>query len=152
MNDDWKLEIVGPIDPSFNSYIDNYFLQNPRLKGRVKFQDAITNREALWQYYAKAKIFVLPSRWEGFALVYLEAAKAGCYIVSTDISAAYEITDNGRLGSIFPVNDSKKLSQILQEVTVNPGRLRDVCSAIQKYAYDKFYWPTLCKKIDSFLN
>lgn len=151
-DDQWILEIVGPIEDSFQIYIENYFKKNPWLRKRVRFTGAIIDRNELWHYYRKAKIFVLPSRWEGFALVYLEAARAGCYIISTDISPAYDITDNGRLGSLFPKDDSGALSELLFEVTQDSGRLNRLCSIIQNNVYDHYYWPVLCQRIEVLIR
>jgi L-malate glycosyltransferase len=148
----WQLEIVGPVEPSFNAFIEEYFRTNPSLKERVKFIGSVTDRELLWEYYSRAKIFVLSSKWEGFPLVFLEAAKAGCYIISTEISPAYDMTDNGRLGSMFPIDDSKRLSEVLLETTKDERRLEGVCRQVQDYVYERFYWPTLCRKIDNYLN
>jgi L-malate glycosyltransferase len=151
-DDQWALEIVGPIDDSFHVYIENYFKKYPQLRKRVRFTGPITDRKQLWQFYRKAKIFVLPSRWEGFALVYLEAARAGCYIISTDISPAFDITRNGSLGSIFPKNDPEALSKLLWHVTQDATRLKSLCSAIQNNVYDHYYWPVLCQKIDTLIS
>ena len=58
LNDKWKLELIGPIEESFNTYINNFMNDNPDLNGRISFTGSISDRKALDYKYKKAKIFV----------------------------------------------------------------------------------------------
>jgi glycosyltransferase involved in cell wall biosynthesis len=144
----WKIYIIGPIEPNFKAQIDLFYRQNPKLKHIVFFTGAIYDRDLLEQYYQKAKVFVLTSKWEGFALVYLEAIKNGCYIVSTDITPAYDVTNNGEHGSCFSVGDSDTLASILIQIMEGTRNIEANCELSQKYAYEHFYWPTLIGKLN----
>ena len=62
----WKLKLVGTIEDEFKKYIDEYYQTYPDLVNRVIFTGAIADREAVSIEYEKAKVFVLPSRWESF--------------------------------------------------------------------------------------
>lgn len=151
-NKGWKLEVVGPIDPTFKKYIHNLFIKNPSLKDQVYFIDEISDRALLDQYFQRAKIFVLPSRWESFGLVLLEAAKSGCYIISTAIAPAFDITANEKYGNLFSIDDISGLADCLDKIANDSEKLEHNCHEIQNYVYDKFYWVTSCKSIDHFLN
>jgi len=63
--------------------------------------------------YIKAKGFCLTSRCEGFPNVFGEAANKGCYIISSNIDPAGDITDDQKYGSIFPLNDYETLASEL---------------------------------------
>jgi len=151
-NNTWKLEVIGPVEDDFKSYISNFFKENPNLIDRLLLTGGILDRDVLNDKYIKAKIFVLTSRSEGFPLVFLEAIKAGCTIISTDLDTAYDVTDNGKLGGIFPIGDFMELSKILESKVSNVEKLSNDCLSIQNFAYNNFYWKTICANILKQMN
>jgi glycosyltransferase involved in cell wall biosynthesis len=152
MNTEWNLSLIGPIEKSFEQYIKVYFEENPYLLSRIDITGSIDDREVLESKYDKAKIFVLTSKWEGFPLVFLEAIKSGCTILSTDFSSAIDITDDGKYGGLFKIDDSEKLSELMIKYTSDTEFLKNNCSSIQDYAYKHFYWDVICEKLDYLLT
>ena len=57
--------------------------------GNVKYVGALSDSE-LRDWYMRAKVFALPSLWEGVGMAALEAASCGCEIVLTDFGAPKE--------------------------------------------------------------
>jgi glycosyltransferase involved in cell wall biosynthesis len=55
-------------------------------------------------------VFVHPSRWEGFGLVFLEAMAAGLPIVATQQGSIPEIVQHGQTGLLVPVDDVRALA------------------------------------------
>ncbi|MBU3073206.1 glycosyltransferase [Clostridium estertheticum] len=149
---DWKLKIIGPIEDEFRSYIDNFYKENPNLKERIIFTGPIYDRKKLENEYRKAKVFCLTSRYESFGLVFLEAMKNGCYIITSNVESSSDITDNKKYGDIFSVDDEVGLAQCFSKTCNQENKIKENCSSIQSYAYERFYWPTICKKIDSLLK
>lgn len=145
----WSLKFIGPITSSFCTEIDTYFESNPHLKDRIEFTGAIFDRGLLKSMYERSKIFVLTSRWEGFALVYLEALMGGCTIVSTDITPAYDVTDNQNFGKLFPIGDVKALTETLLSLVEDEEYLEHNAYAVQKFGYEKFYWPKIVDQINT---
>ncbi|MCB2356980.1 glycosyltransferase family 4 protein [Clostridium estertheticum] len=148
----WKLKLIGHIEPSFQGYVDNFINVNPELKDRIIFTGRINDRKLIEEKYRKAKIFCLTSRCEGFPNVFGEAANKGCYMISSDIDSAWDITDDKKYGSIFPINDYNALANEFITVCSNEVRLETVCNDIQIYAREHFEWIKLCQKIDFLLN
>jgi len=148
----WKLKLVGSIEPNFQAYIDNFININPELKDKIIFTGRINDRKLIEEEYRKAKIFCLTSRFEGFPNVFAEGANKGCYIISSDIDPAWDITDDKKYGSIFPINDYVTLANEMIKVCSNEERLEIVCRDIQTYSKENFEWIKLCQKIDCFLN
>jgi glycosyltransferase involved in cell wall biosynthesis len=115
---DWKMILIGPIEVKENNFqqkIDDFFISNPHLKNRVLFLGTIYDKNELWEWFNKSKVFVLPSRFEGFANVFAEAVRFNNYIVSTDIGGAKEMIREG-CGEIVQQEDCIGLSQVLQKI------------------------------------
>lgn len=148
----WEIRIIGPIEESFHDYINSYFIKYPELIDRVTFVGPIYDRYELEKEYLRSKIFCLSSRAESFGLVLLEAMQYGCYIITTNVESAYDLTDNGKYGSIVPIDDTESLAASIIETCKNNYSLEELCNSAQNFVYTQFYWPTICKKIDSLLN
>lgn len=113
---DWKVCLIGPIEKDFQSIIDNFFKQYPEKIGKVIFTGPIYDKKELWEYYNRAKVFVLTSRFEGYPIVYPEAKRFANYIVSTSVSACEDIIENGKYGKSISIDNDKELALILSEI------------------------------------
>ena len=145
------MEIIGPIEEDFKPFIIDYFKQNPNLKEQVTFTGPINDRKKLENYYATAKIFALTSRYEGFPLVLAEAAKHGCFIVSTDLPAAKDLINDNQYGKLFPIDNEEDLTHVLKEISNEQNIMAKLSLEFQSFAYKHFYWPEICKKIDKLV-
>lgn len=101
---------------AFRQELLNVLDGNP-FAAQVIILGPIYDKVQLEEEYRKAKIFCLTSLVECYAHVFAEAAKNGCYIVSTDVDGALDITHNQRYGTIHPTHDWQSVGQTLQQVT-----------------------------------
>ncbi|THG58363.1 glycosyltransferase family 4 protein [Klebsiella variicola] len=76
----------------------------------VEFTGWIPQNE-LFQYYTKANCLVIPSRWEGLAMVPLEAISYKLPVIASDIPAFHEINQVSNL--YFSNGDSDSLAKLL---------------------------------------
>ncbi len=106
---EWILDIVGEgvEEKLYHSQIEKYYLED-----RV-FIHPFTNQ--IQDYYSKAQIYVLSSRWEGFGLVLVEAMAHGLPIVSSDLPTSKEIM--GDFALYFKNGDIEELAQRLEDAT-----------------------------------
>jgi phosphatidylinositol alpha-1,6-mannosyltransferase len=100
-----KLLIAGDGDdrPRLEAKADNLGLQD-----RVQFLGRVSN-ERLTSLYRDCGFFVMPSRDEGFGLVFLEAMQAGKACIGGQ-GAAAEIISAGRTGFVVDPADLQQLS------------------------------------------
>ena len=109
-NEDFQLLIVG--NGSLKKKL-SCLVKNFNLESDIKF---IPFSENIFDYYLKAKVFVLSSIYEGFGNVLAEALFSNCYCISYDINhGPKDILDNGRFGVLLKDRDSKILSNEIRK-------------------------------------
>jgi glycosyltransferase involved in cell wall biosynthesis len=72
------------------------------------------------EVFRRASLFVLPSEWEAFGLVLLEAMAAGRPIVATEVGAVPEVLKGGRAGRLVPYGDPERLASAIRELLESP--------------------------------
>lgn len=73
--------------------------------------------EKLASYYSQCDAVVMPSRWEAFGLVAIEAMKYGKPVIVSDKGALPEIVKDGENGLVFDFNDPKSLQSVLGKLS-----------------------------------
>ena len=81
---------------------------------RVHFLGALPPDELKWALSA-SDVFVLATRNEGWANVFLEAMACGLPVVTTDVGGNAEVVCRDELGSIVPFGDAAALQQALED-------------------------------------
>ena len=79
-------------------------------------------------------VLVLPSLFEGFGLVILEAMAQGLVVIATPHTAAPDIFDDGIDGFIVPIRSSAAIAEKLQLLEGDRARLREMKMAAHKKA------------------
>lgn len=124
---EYTFYFIGPIEKSFKGKVKKLITDKPYLKDKVILTGNITDREELYTYYKKAEILCFTSLYEGFSLVMIEALYFGCYLISTDLSGAYDVTNNGKFGTIMKVNE-----EIITKLIAEYNRQENKCG-MQSY-------------------
>ncbi|WP_174293263.1 glycosyltransferase [Sphingomonas bacterium] len=62
---------------------------------------------------AAADVVVVPSRWEGFGLVALEAMRGGCAVVASAVGGLREIVADGETGYLVEPDNPERLMTVL---------------------------------------
>lgn len=85
---------------------------------RVKFVDFTANP---WAWMAKAALFVLPSRWEGFPSVLVEALACGAPTLATACDfGPGEVIEHGVSGWIVPPGEAEAFSMAMDHLISHP--------------------------------
>ncbi len=143
---DWKVYILGPIEERFKKNIADFYREYPQLENKVIFTGNITDRKELFNWYNRAKIFCLTSRWESFGIVFTEALYFGNYLITSPISSAAYITNNGKYGSIAKAS-APEFSKAIQN-SIEPGFLSTQrYTEIRSFSKETFTWPVIVKKL-----
>ena len=115
-------------------------IRNLRLDDRVYLHGLTDNP---YKYMAACDLFVLPSGWEGFPTVTVEAKVLNCPVLVTDVAGIREQLRHGETGWIVD-NNEEAIYDGLKYLLQNPETqeklrssegMESVCSNDQKYMY-----------------
>lgn len=104
-------------------------------------------------YYSKADVLVMPSLYESFGLVTLEALSCGTPVIASRIGELQTIIRQGENGLLFPAGDSRKLAGRIieffssQNAAWNGDKIRG--DALKRFSWGKTAIETyaLCREI-----
>ena len=91
--------------------------------GAVRFTGFLSRPE-LEAEYARASLFAMPSRGEGFGLVYLEAMAHGLACLGSHSDAAAEVIEDGTTGVLVDPDDVQVLGRAMTDLLESPDRRR----------------------------
>lgn len=94
------------------------FAEAEGLAGRVRFHGFVDDPSP---FYAKAAVFILPSRLEGVSNALLEAQSWGLPAVVSDIPGNRAVVEDGITGRVCPVNDVSAFAAALLELLRDPA-------------------------------
>jgi len=89
------------------------------LADRVLFAGFV-GEATLAELYRRAAAFVMPSRGDGFGLVYLEAMRAGLPVVAARGGAAEEVVADGTTGLLVDPASPEELTAALSRLLADP--------------------------------
>lgn len=90
---------------------------------RVTFTGRL-EQEALLQAYERADVFVAPSRFESFGLVFLEAMRMGKPVIGCRAGGMPEVVEDGSNGLLVEPGDAQSLAQAIVKLAGSQA-LRD---------------------------
>lgn len=103
---------------------------------RVKFAGVTDRMDA---YYSSADLFVMPSRFDTFGLVVLEAMAAGLPVIITERTGARDLVQSGREGFVVPVDVTptglgERIAELMgSSARSEMGRLAEAAAAGQSW-------------------
>ncbi len=104
--------------------------------GTVTFHGAVPEDDLVRRRYMKAHLFCLPSRQEGFGIVFLEAMAAGLPIVAARAGAVPEVVPHGEVGWLVEPEDPPALAEALLALLRDPGERRRMGDAGRRRVRD----------------
>ena len=108
-------------------------------------------QDLLPYYYSAAEACVLPSRYESFGMVALEAMACGTPAIITTAAGISSFIQDGTTGFLVPEEDETALAEtILREVYLNSSK-QHLSMTVRKRAMD-FTWNSIANQVHSLYN
>lgn len=109
------------------------------------------SRQELSQLYALASVFVMPSLFEPFGLVFLEAMEHRLPCIGSDKCAIPEIIVDGETGFTTPAGDAGALAEKIIYLLRRPDTMRRMGERGRARVRRFFTWPAVARRIDARL-
>ena len=137
----YKIYLIGTVTEEFRNFLIDYQNQNKALKEAIILTGEIRDRELLYSYYSKAKIFCLTSKSEGFPLATLEALYHNNYLLLTNYGlASYDLIKGGLYGKVINSFDSDIWAKEIERAMLDEKITEKVKTArefvLNKFSYD----------------
>lgn len=110
-NEEWSLDFYG--EGAITEWVQRKVAEN-NLQERVKIFPYTLDVEDV---YANHDIFILPSRYEGFGIVQIEAAGCGLPLIASDVAISRELIGKYHHGVLFKRFESHDLAKQMQIMT-----------------------------------
>jgi D-inositol-3-phosphate glycosyltransferase len=104
------------------------------------------SQETLPYYYSAAQVVVVPSLYESFGMVALEAMACGVPVIASQVGGLPYLVQDGKTGYVIPDGNPEILKQRLMQLIEAPALRDEMCGQAVEYArsYD---WSLIAKKV-----
>ncbi|MGA7922609.1 MAG: glycosyltransferase family 4 protein, partial [Thermoplasmata archaeon] len=118
------------------------------LRHDVVWVDPARDQRTYRRVFFGARLFVLPSEYEAFGLVLLEAMAAGIPILASRVGAVPEVLENGASGRLVDYGDPAGLAQGMQAVLTDPQVARGLVARASQRV-ESFTWERTVDQLES---
>ncbi|NUN11733.1 glycosyltransferase family 4 protein [Candidatus Micrarchaeota archaeon] len=121
------------------------------VESRVFFEPRQLAEEELLEYYSACKVFALPSLWEPFGMVFVEAMAHGKPVVGTKIGGIPEIVSSDS-GFLVPPRDHVILAERILELLSDNSLNKKMGYAARRVVEKKFTWDNTADSYKRFYS
>lgn len=117
---DWTAVLTGRVTQEHRAFAERLRrrIAEAGLAERIVFLGEVASVDA---WYRRLRLYVAPSRNEGFGLTPLEAMASGTACVTSDAGAYGEMILPGETGAVVPAGDGEALREAIRPYLADPG-------------------------------
>ncbi len=141
----WSLEIAG--DGKLREELES-LAQKLGVSERCHFLGHV---ESLSSFYARMDAIAIPSLYEGFCFVAVEAALAGLPVVASDTSSLSEIVVEGETGLFVPPQEVEPITNAIRKLAEDRQHATRLGEAAKRRAVECFDPESLQNELSAFL-
>ncbi len=147
--DDITINLVGDDLTHISDYDDNVKnLVNSQIVNFLGF----ASRNDLYKIYINSDIIIIPSRYESFGLVAIEAMAAESCVIALDMYGLAEVIDNNNDGILIKndTNSGRGFSECILNLLKNKNKIEIFKKNARTSFLEKYSTKLMCEKISSF--
>ena len=157
---DWKdslaLSIIGGIPDDSPETRSQEMDRLQKLREELGLTDLIAflgakSQDTLPYYYSAAEVVVVPSHYESFGMVAVEAMACGTPVIASKVGGLSLTVQDGITGYLVPDRDPVSLSERIELVLSNPELARAIGQRASEWA-NRFKWPNIASRILEIYN
>ena len=115
---------------------------------KITFTGSV-NQSELGRYYSAADVFVLPSHYESFGLVALEAMACGTPVVASRVGGIPSFVDNGETGYLITWRSAEPFADRIEMLLENVD-LRNFMSETARVKANSMNWSTVAAEVAQY--
>lgn len=132
-----KYLIVGRYDVKEKQRLDK-IIEKHNLKEQVFFTGYIPD-DQLAKHYGLADMYVMPSKKEGFGIVFIEALYYGLPVIAGNKDGSVDALCNGKLGVLINPDDQDELNNAIEKVILDKDSYKpDMALLNQLFSYNSY--------------
>jgi D-inositol-3-phosphate glycosyltransferase len=112
----------------------------------VTFQGS-RNQDTLQYYYSAAEMVIMPSDYESFGMVALEAMACGTPVIASDVGGLAFLVRDGRTGYRVPAGDTEALADRITHLLTDELDRRRIGQRAACWA-ESYAWPNIADRIE----
>ena len=119
------------------------------LEGRARWVGFVPEETLLASAYAEATALVLPSEYEAFGLVLLEALAQGTPVVASRVGGIPGIVEEGRNGLLVLPSLAPALAEAMESLLSDPARARALGDWGRVHTVPRFTWDRVADELST---
>lgn len=117
----------------------------------VDFRGEVSDEE-LQKLYQSCDIFVAPSLYESFGLVYLEAMNYAKPVIGCLVGGVPEVVENGVTGLLVEPGESRALAHAIISLLNSPEKMREMGLAGRQRLLERFTYIEMARSFESIFR
>jgi len=145
------LSVIGGDPDSGPEALDTEMVRLQALRQEYGLQDLVAflgrrAQDTLPYYYSAAEAVVVPSHYESFGMVALEAMACGTPVVASQVGGLAFLIQDGVTGFTVPVDDPRALADRLIEIVQDSSLRKRMSQAAASFARD-YAWEKIAARL-----
>jgi D-inositol-3-phosphate glycosyltransferase len=109
------------------------------------------NQKRLPYYYASAIALIMPSDYESFGMVALEAMATGTPVIASEVGGLQYLVKDGLTGYLTPVRNPAALAENITDLLQNPAKHHEMRIAAATWAH-QYAWDFIADQLITIFN